>query len=228
MNNLCLLSMGRTKKLFYVPGLISLVGIFIALPSFHQKNKPTKENCLTLFIPSDGRKDHSMEYPFSSCYFERVINKKKKIQFTLNEDGEENKIKMSLIRYEALKLKYTEDTSTVILITLSDSISYGELISLYDMCGYDKHTRYASWDNKFVIFGEPPPKKKETSNSLKSWGSDLVIVPKPVIKPTLFELLKTKINKYYTPRGMYLLLGWIAVLISFLYFRKRKSVLQKH
>src|SRR6187402_2862264 len=125
--------MKRTGKLLYVPGLISLIGFLIAIPSFYKKVIPIKEYCLTLFIPTDCQKDRPMGPEFSSCYIERIISKKNKLQFTLNADGEENKIKMSLIRYEALKLKYTMDTSSVILINLSDSISYGDVISLYDL-----------------------------------------------------------------------------------------------
>jgi hypothetical protein len=168
-----------------------------------------------------------MEYPFSSCYFESVISKKRKIQFTLNENGEENKIKMSVIRYEALKLKYTMDTSTVILITLSDSISYGEVISLYDLCEYDKHKRYASWDNKFVIFCEWPEKKKIESKFSCFLCNDVIRIKEPITKPTLFKLINQNVKKYYTPQGLYQILGWIVILISFFYFKKKRTILLK-
>jgi hypothetical protein len=219
--------MKRTKKLFYVPGLISLFGILIALPSFYKKTKPIKEHCLTLFMPADCKEDCPMEYQFSSCQLEKDIIKRKKIRFTLNENSEENKRKIEVIRYEALKLKYTQDTASVILITLSDSISYGEFISLRDICEYDKHKRYASWNNKFVIFGEWPEKKKEF-RSIPTFASDVIRIEKPIIKPSLLEILRKKIKQYYTPLGFYLLLGWIVLLISFLYFRKRNSVLKKY
>ena len=77
---------------------------------------------------------------------------------------------MEMIRYEALKLKYTEDTSKVILINLTDSIRYGDFVSIIDMCEADGHKRYAYWDNKFVIFGELPKRKiiqKDTIPLLK-------------------------------------------------------------
>ena len=214
--------------MLYVPGLITLIGLSITLPSFYKRNIPAKKYCLTLYFPNDDNDKNAAYYSFSKYNLERDIRKKNKIKFSLGNDKDENKRKMEIIKYEARKLKYTEDTSAVILIQLSDSINYGEFISIVDLCETDGHKRYASWDNKFVIFGEPPPKKKDTSNSLGSWACGLVIVPKPVIKPNFYELLKTKINKYYTPEGMYLLLGWIAVLLTFLYFRKRKSILQKH
>jgi len=220
--------MKRTGKLLYVPGLISLIGLLVAIPSFYKKVIPIKEYCLTLFIPPDCKKDRPMGHEFSSCYIERIISKKKKLQFTLNENGEESKIKMGVIRYEALKLKYTMDTSTVILITLSDSISYGEVISLYDLCEYDKHKRYASWDNKFVIFGEWPEKKKIESEFSCFLCNDLIRIKKTVTKPTLFKLINQGVKKYYTPQGLYLLVGWIVLFTSFLLFKSRNSILKKN
>ena len=219
--------MKRTGKLIYVPGLISLIGLLVAIPSFYKKVIPIKEYCLTLYIPTDCKKDRPMGAEFSSCYIERIISKKKKLQFTLNENEDENKIKISVIRYEALKLKYTKDTSTVILITLSDSISYGRVISLYDLCEYDKHKRYASWDNKFVIFGEWPEKKKELPEiQLMRCGYEQL--EKRIMKPTFIEQVKQRISEYYSLKASYLLAGWIALFISCLYFRKRRLILKKN
>jgi hypothetical protein len=220
--------MKRTGKLLYVPGLISLIGLLVAIPSFYKKVAPVKEYCLPLFMPKDCNGYPEMEYDFTSCHLEKAISKKRKLQFTLNENGEENKIKMSLIRYEALKLKYTGDTSTVILIALSDSISYGELISLYDMCEYDKHKRYASWDNKFVIFGEWPEKKKIESKFSCFLCNDVIRIKEPITKPTRFKLINQNVQKYYTPQGLYLILGWIVLLISFFYFKRGTSILKKN
>ena len=73
---------------------------------------------------------------------------------------------MEMIRYEALKLKYTEDTSKVILINLTDSIKYRDFVSIVDMCDADGHKRYAYWDNKFVIFEELPKRKIEQTDTI--------------------------------------------------------------
>src|SRR4030095_5193842 len=197
MNNLCLLRMRKTKKLLYVPGLISLIGIIIALPSFYKKNVVAKEYCLPLFVPSDKHRSNEFEYIFSKYYLEKVISKKRKIRFMLDENKEGNYLKMQMIRYEALKLKYTEDTSTVVLLTLSDSISYGEYVSLLDMCNYDGHKRFASWDNKFVIFGEWPKVKKQATDTIQLFRCGYTQMIKPAIRPGFFELLNKEINNLY-------------------------------
>ena len=217
--------MKRAGKLLYVPGLISLIGILIALPSFYKQNIPTKEYCLPLFVLADTNKKDWFIMPLKQD-MEKYIAKKKKIKFEFDENKIENYKKLEIIRYEALKLKYTLDTSTVILLSLSDSISYGEFVSIVDMCETNEQKRYASWDNKFVIFGEPPKEQKQTTDTLKLLRCGYMSFKKPMRKPGFFEFLSKKINKYYTSQGLYLVLGWVVLLISFFSFRKRNARLQ--
>ena len=151
--------MWKTGKLLYVPGLISVVGFLTMLPSFYKRNIPAKGYCITMFVPQDCNKARDWALRFGTCNLEKEIKKRKQIKFTLDNNKQDNERKMEMIRYEALKLKYTEDTSKVILINLTDSIRYGDFISIIDMCEADGHKRYAYWDNKFVIFGKLPKRK---------------------------------------------------------------------
>lgn len=232
--DLSLLGMRGAGKLLYVPGLISLIGLLIMLPSFFKRNMPLKEHCITLFMPKDCNGDKDWTMYFGTCGLEKEIKRKKRIKFTLDNNEKDNKRKMEMIRYESLKLKYTEDTSTVVLVDLTDSITYGNFMSIVDMCVEDGHKRYAWWDNKFVIFGEWPekkeewPKKKKIASDLSCiLCNDVIRIMKPIEKPSLFKLFSQNIKKYYSPQGLYLLLGWIVLLISFFYFRKRSSILKR-
>lgn len=211
--------MGRTKRLFYTPGLISLVGLLIALPLFYKKNRPVKQYCLPLFVPKDIYDNNKSDYIFSKYKLEKDISKRKKLNFILNEDKEENKKKMRLIRHEALKLKYTLDAATVIVINLSDSINYGEFVSILDMCVADEHKRYASWDNKFVIFGEPPP-KRVTENIITPIYCGTVTLNKK-IKKTFSEEKSNQFSEYHSKKGLPLVIGWLTLLLSHFYFNKR-------
>ena len=226
--DLSLLGMRGAGKLLYVPGLISLIGLLIMLPSFFKRNMPLKEYCITLFMPKDcnGDKDWTMYY--GTCGLEKEIKRKKRIKFTLDNNEKDNKRKMEMIRYESLKLKYTEDTSTVVLVHLTDSITYGNFVSILDMCVEDGHNRYAWWDSKFVIFGEWPEKKKVASDFSCWFCNDVMIIKKPIEKPSFFKLISQNIKKYYTPQGFYLLLGWIVLLLTFLTFKRRVSILKEY
>jgi|SRR5688572_9748013 len=213
--------MRKTGKLLYVPGIISLVGILILLPSFYKRNMPVQEFCLPLFALPDSNKYDWIIMPLKYDV-EKYVNKKKKIKFEFDENKTENYKKLEIIRYEALKLKYTLDTSTVILLTLSDSISYGEFISIIDMCEADGHKRYACWDNKFVIFGEWPKRKSTETDTIPLLycisGSY-----KPFKKPAFFDIVVREIKDNYTRQGLYLMIGFVAILIS-LYFSRKKTI----
>ena len=221
------------KRLRYVPGMISLIGLVIALPLFYKKNLPAQQRVLTSYIVKECLEKDS---PFGAqgnygilllkCKLEKDITKRRQIRFTLNEIEIEKKLK--IIRHEALKLKYTEDTSTVIVINLNDSISYGDFVSLVDLCEADGHKRYASWDNKFVIFGEWPKVKKQTTDTIQFFSCGSISYKEQIDGPGFLNIISKEINKLYTPQGSYLLLGWLALLFTFLIFKRRNSILKKY
>ena len=122
---------------------------------------------MTYFAPKDTR-PHDWSKIFSKYILIDEIKKKRKIQVTLDDDKFANKKKINLIRYEAQKLKFTNDSSAVVLITLTNETTYGEFVSLLDICLMDDHKKFAAFDDKFVIFGNTPPVKKRTEISMIS------------------------------------------------------------
>jgi hypothetical protein len=208
--------MRRTRKLFYAPGLISLIGLLLSLPSFYKNNSPVKQCYLTSYVVPDCNGDPEMFYQFSKCNLESEMGKRRQIKFTLDNNKEENKSKMEMIQYEALKLKYTEDTSNVILINLTDSIIYGDFVSIVDMCEADGHKLYASWDNKFVIFEEWPKKETKNTDTIALFSCGYIPLKKIVKTPGLFDVVIKKIKDRYTSQGLYLLIGFLVLLFSYL------------
>lgn len=204
--------------MFYTPGIISLIGFLIALPSFYKKNITAKEYVLPLFALADSNKSY-LTSPLKSDW-EKHIEKKRKLIFEFDQNKIENYKKLNLIRYEVLKLKYTKDTSTIVLVNLSDSISFGEFVSLIDMCEADKHNRYASWDNKFAILGEWPKKEIKTVDTLPLLMCGYIPMKKIEKKPSFIQKAIKKIKNNYTQQGLYLLIGFLLLIISFLRSRK--------
>lgn len=81
------------------------------------------------------------------------------MNFILDSNKEENKRKLDVIRYEALKLKFIQDTSTVIFVNFNNDAFYGDFVSLINICIADNHKHYHLLNNKFAIFGEKPKSK---------------------------------------------------------------------
>lgn len=96
---------------------------------------------------------------FSGQHFIKSIHNKNIISFYLDEDHELNKKKLIVIQSDALRLKFTCDTSSIIAVHLSDEIYYGEFIHLLNVMEQDGHKRYAEWDGTFYILAEEPPGK---------------------------------------------------------------------
>ena len=149
---MCLNSMFSKRKAYYVPGIISLIGIWTFYFYFRERFISKKETCLSIVVPRDRNDDTR----YSTAALLRQIANKKQIQIELDGDCKTNQKKMELIRYEARKLNYTKDTTTVINISLTNEMTYGDVVKLVDLCYADKHKKFALVKKSFLIFGKYP------------------------------------------------------------------------
>lgn len=145
------------KKIYYVPGLISLIFLpiifFAILPS-------TKTFTVFNYVVPTSSKTTST-WAYSGENFMKQMSKKKIITFYLSNDHEFTKEEFTIIKLEVLKSKFTCDTNHVIAIHFSDSLYYGEFIRLLNMMYKYQFKRYGEWKNIFYIFGEEPPDPNE-------------------------------------------------------------------
>ena len=151
------------RKLYYAPGIISLIGIWVFYFCFQNRFRYKPETCLNLVVPKENNKNCQ----FSTGYVLRLIRSKKQITIELNGDKETNQKKIEFIKYEARKLKYTRDTTTLINITLTNETTYGEFIQLLNLCYADNHKRFALLKKSLIIFGEYPTVVKNTTKEIQ-------------------------------------------------------------
>jgi biopolymer transport protein ExbD len=118
---------------------------------------------IKIFVPKD---EDSLSL-FSSHYILNLIKNKKQVQTELDDDKLTNQKKLSIIQYQARKLKYSKDTNSVINISITKKVSYSEVLQLLNICFEDGHKRFALLKNRFVIFGEYPSPKGDTTNIIK-------------------------------------------------------------
>ena len=209
------------KRLFYSPGLISLIGFLFLLPYSAKKLLPNKETVITYYTHSDVKPDLDI-ISNSKYYLIDQIKAMKKINVTFDSDKETNKKKIDFVRYEALRLKYTNDTSTVILLTLTDSVNYGEFVSLLNICLMDNHKRFGGWDDKFIILGEYPLGKKDNSSEITLLTCGYTPISREEKKFGMLEHLLEKIKPYKSNENFFLLIGWLLLVICFIYRKKIK------
>ena len=206
------------RKLYYAPGIISLAGFLFILPYSFKRIVPKKEGTIKFYVPmTEGD-----PYQFSETYISNNISSKKKLKITLNDDRKTNSKKLEMIRYEARKLKYTYDTSAVILLKFTDKFHYGEFIKLLDQCNQDSIRRYSILNNEFVIFGESPPRKVEPNTSECFLCNDVIHLPAP--EKSFKEKLITAIRPYTNFQTIGLLTGWSILAVMSLYFMRERAL----
>jgi hypothetical protein len=206
------------RKLYYAPGIISLIGFIFLLPYAYKRIVPPKQNYLRINFPKDDPSNSASV--FSEQYILKFIHRKNKITFTLDQDKETNAKKLEMIRYEARKLKYTFDSTAVVLVQFTDDVAYGEFIRLLDQCKVDSIRRYALCKNTFVIIGDPVPEKNQSSTIIPYFGSDVVkYSPQKTFEEKLIEVVKP----YISFQSISLFISWLILATTHLLFHQKKQ-----
>lgn len=157
----------KKKRLFYVPGLISLIGLPALLFLFPVKD-PVFYNSLKMNLPQDEiQKPESDGMPrFDKAYLKQTLRGKKVEQVYLGEYHEYNgdierysqNRKLHFIANEMERLQFTHDTSTVLQVSFGNENTYGQLIYILNLTILDQFKRYALYGNDLYLFPNPPPK----------------------------------------------------------------------
>ncbi|MBO9203572.1 MULTISPECIES: hypothetical protein [Niastella] len=143
----------KRPKLFYIPGIISLLVIPVLFYYIFSLPVINRQPEIRFFIPKEE--------------WVRPYLKKKKINTVYLDDNHSfNDEKLAFIGQEAQKLMFYHDTTQVIKVVFSDKSTYGEFIQLINLMQKNSIKRYVLLNNGFYIFGDPPPEPPE-ENSYK-------------------------------------------------------------
>jgi hypothetical protein len=163
----------KRKKLYYLPGMISLIGLPI-LAFFFIPQQRKSERIIRFFLPKD-KNEGSLKYRFTNQSVYDAIKRKKIVDITLdhNNNRDDNydidtnyiyKRKIDFIVRTIESVKFTGDTNTVIKITLTESSTFGDLIWIINQAMIYHFNRYALINNVFYLIGcnEPSRLKQDT------------------------------------------------------------------
>ncbi len=202
--------MPKTKKCWYSPGLISLIGMFFLVPYAYNKMKSPDMGEIFLNVPTE----EDSTFSFSGKALKEYLRHRKKICFILDSNERTNSEKISIIRQEALKLKYTNDTSAVVITTFTDNAPYSVFIKLLDIANADQHKSFFLFKNEFFIYHQVPRQQKKSLTDIPMFlcGTPGATQKKEVQTP----IKSTSTNKEQTS----LLSGWLLLLIISVYYRK--------
>jgi hypothetical protein len=145
----------KRKKLFYVPGLISLIGLPILV--FYLFPKEQKQlTVIRIFLPSDRKsKDeniirYSRDRVFKTIGSKKIFDVNLNPQFPLRDEGKTDSL-YEFLSEKLGKFKLTNDTTIVIKVDFGNSNTYGQVVWLLNQTLIHQLKRWAYIDNSFYF-----------------------------------------------------------------------------
>jgi hypothetical protein len=179
--------MNKRPKLFYIPGMISL----LVVPVLFYMYQPTikKQTELKIYLPAD-------DYPswsYTKSVFLAGLKGKKINTVHFDEDHDLNRRKLEFIAREAQKLIFYNDTTQVIKVRLSAETTYGEFVQLVNVMYMNGQKRYTWLDDNFYILAEAPSEPQVEWNGPCLLCNDVVYLEP---EKTWQERFWEEVNKY--------------------------------
>jgi hypothetical protein len=119
---------------WYVPGMISLLGIF---PLLYWKTIPVREQfdqrAMNVYLPKDGNYDETLAKMFSEELVLKNVANKQQIAFYLNDFIDQRQNVLEAIRHTGREIKFCYDTSRVVKVVLGKNCTFNDLVSVLNI-----------------------------------------------------------------------------------------------
>ncbi len=161
-----IISMKNFTRTFSYVQIISLAGFQIILFFIFLDRLADAENsiyrpqtALRFILPPDDSDKSEFGKKFSGSGALKNWKQEKKIFIRVDLTGElaEDKKRIDVIRNEAMRLKYTNDTTHILKVHFTEDNTYGQIVELVNIMNKDRHKRYMFYKDDFYILGESPP-----------------------------------------------------------------------
>ncbi|WP_207491480.1 hypothetical protein [Aridibaculum aurantiacum] len=229
----------KRKRIYYVPGLISLIGLpimFFLCPI----EDPVQPNALRILLPRDEVPKNS-EPVFSRDFVLENLKSKKITRVYLEsfngyypeERGRNLAIhQRAFIESEIKRLQFSRDTTTALQVVLDEEASYNDFVALVNLTAVYDIKRWAYLDDNFIFWANDPPPPPIVYEQLDPITIDDYEQFK-VVMPSQWELFKWEVQAvweeiaFYSKRNKLLIAGFILlVIIPSVRWTKRNSVLR--
>lgn len=153
----------KRRRIYYVPGLISIIGLPLLL-FFYSPKEAVAPTCLKVFLPTDRKDDPALKRFSTEMVYKSIKDKRiitidldverfsegdKRTQYVFNQ-------KLNFVSYEIERLEFTNDTSSVLKVQFGANNTYGDYMRVLNQLFLYKVKRYAYADNDFYVFADPP------------------------------------------------------------------------
>jgi hypothetical protein len=221
----------RKRKLYYVPGLISLLGLPVLL-YFLGPREPPILTAVKIYLPNDNLNPDPPEMiRFSKWYVYQSLKHKKIVTVDLDDDahgGSEELYrfrqlkKLDFISNEVARRQFTHDTTSVFKIQFGEDCNYGNFIWVLNQARLYDVKRFVFIDDAYYLFTNPPPPPEQPLQDLKLYlGNDVIIASKPAVEkgPSRWEVFKAELGEWWekailiVERSIIYVLGFLLLII---------------
>ncbi len=212
------------KKIFYVPGLISLLALPVMLLTFSPEN-PVSKSGLKLYLPRDDSHSPPREdiNYFSEYYVLQTVKNKKITSVFLddldafaNDKPDFYNAKLNFVSKEFERMNFNRDTNDVLKVILDETCDYAAFVWLNNQAIIHDIKRYALVDDSFYFLSNEPP-VHYTGGTLEI--ENIFLSNEEYSPPTNWELFWGRIGysweewKYYIQRNYWLCIGFLILIL---------------
>jgi len=178
----------KRRKIYYVPGMISLILLPILCVWYLNDNKNV-ERCIELSTPERYIPNRNYgRLHFDTTLLSLPENKRKYINFKMNGNVINDENELISFNNHLLDIVKNEDTINGLHVTFEDNAKYNSFIKVIDICKKDSFwPLYAPYDNEFwyIHYNRNDSIKefirqrlKSTKNNSQSgyWTNDVVYI----------------------------------------------------
>lgn len=150
----------RLPKLFYTPGLISLLGLPLLI-LYLMPPPEQQQHVISMFLPTDEKPNNGTLRFSKYTVWEAAKGKKiTEVQFFYEPFGRPDQFnqaaQLDFVRREIERMTFTHDTNSVLKLELGEGIRYGEFVGILNYLMIYGVKRYAWTGDSFYIFANGP------------------------------------------------------------------------
>ena len=179
--------MKKHRKLFYVPGMITLVVFpilcYYKLQELKKTNK--EEKALEVIFASKPGPRNSSLIRFDTTFLSKPEYKRNYLDIKLNGCAVEDKIKLDFLRLQIREIKETNDTKNGVHLVFVDSVKYGTYVAAINMLKKEEVAKFALYNNNMWYFNsdgdkawveamKKKKKEREAQEKLEAKDSEII------------------------------------------------------
>lgn len=138
--------MKKSKRIYYVPGIISLIGLPILCCTYLYFCNIKDERVLEVTIASKYEKKYE-NLSFDTTFLSRPSTKRKYIDIELNGNQKDNEVKTDFFRVLTREMYKNKDTIHGVHIIFGDGSKYGSFVKVLNNFRIDSIAVYCPFEN---------------------------------------------------------------------------------